>query len=58
MTSHNVVLLIDLLDQYQSERIRVTNLTARADTLRNEFDQLIADIQQSLDRLKECNRTP
>ena len=58
MTSYNVAPFIDLLDDYLTERIRVTNLTACADTLRNELDQLITDIQQSSDRLRECNRTP
>ena len=58
MTSYNVAPFIDLLDDYLTERIRVTNLTTRADTLRNELDRLITDIQQSSDRLRECNRTP
>lgn len=47
-----------LLDDYLVERTRITNLTAHADSLRDELDQLIADIQESSITLRECTRTP
>ena len=47
-----------LLDDYLVERTRITNLTAHADSLRDELDQLIADIQESSVTLRECTRTP
>jgi len=57
-TWHSDILFTDLLDDYLTERTKITNLTAHADSLRNELDWLIANIQESSDTLRECTRTP